>query len=76
MARGGGLWLSFSMRPQGGSPARPKRTASIGLDAELRKISRHGLIAIYEVGDIPFDIEAAILFFDLVSTRYGRSSNN
>ena len=29
------------------------------LDAELRKISRYGLIAIDEVGYIPFDTEAA-----------------
>lgn len=44
------------------------------LDAELRKISRTGLIVIDEVGYIPFDTEAANLFFQLVSTRYEKSS--
>lgn len=44
------------------------------LDAKLRKISRYGLIVIEEVGYIPFDTEAANLFFQLVSTRYQKSS--
>ena len=44
------------------------------LDAELRKISRYGLIVIDEVGYIPFEPEAANLFFQLVSTRYEKSS--
>ncbi|WP_176480437.1 ATP-binding protein, partial [Mycobacterium avium] len=44
------------------------------LDAELRKISRYGLVVIDEVGYIPFDTEAANLFFQLVSTRYEKSS--
>ena len=43
------------------------------LDAELRKISRYGLIVIDEVGYIPFDTEAANLFFRLISTRYEKS---
>jgi len=44
------------------------------LDTELRKIARYGLIVIDEVGYIPFDTEAANLFFQLVSTRYEKSS--
>lgn len=44
------------------------------LEIELRKISRYGLIVIDEVGYIPFDTEAANLFFQLVSTRYEKSS--
>ncbi|GAB37017.1 IS21-like element helper ATPase IstB [Gordonia otitidis] len=44
------------------------------LDAELKKISRIGLIVIDEVGYIPFDAEAANLFFQLVSSRYEKSS--
>jgi DNA replication protein DnaC len=44
------------------------------LDAELKKISRIGLIVIDEVGYIPFDTEAANLFFQLVSSRYEKSS--
>ena len=41
---------------------------------ELRKIARYGLIVIDEVGYIPFDTEAANLSFQLVSTRYEKSS--
>lgn len=44
------------------------------LDAELKTISRIGLIVIDEVGYIPFDAEAANLFFQLVSSRYEKSS--
>ncbi len=44
------------------------------LEAELRKISRYGLIVIDEVGYIPFDTQAVNLFFQLVSTRYEKSS--
>lgn len=40
------------------------------LDAELKKISRIGLIVIDEVGHICFDAEAANLFFQPVSSRY------
>ena len=42
------------------------------LDAELRKISRYGLIVIDEVGYIPFEADAANLFFQLISRRYER----
>ncbi|MDR1213306.1 MAG: IS21-like element helper ATPase IstB [Propionibacteriaceae bacterium] len=44
------------------------------LAAELRKAHRHGLIVIDEVGYLPFDAEAANLFFQLVTSRYERSS--
>ena len=44
------------------------------LEIELRKISRYGLIVIDEVGYIPFNTEAANPFFQLVSTRYEKSS--
>jgi DNA replication protein DnaC len=44
------------------------------LQAELRKISRYGLIVIDEVGYIPFDTEAVNLFFQLISTRNEESS--
>ena len=44
------------------------------LDDELRKISRFGLIVMDEVGYIPVDTEAADLLFQLVSTRYEKSS--
>lgn len=44
------------------------------LDEELEKIGRLPLIVVDEVGYIPFDPEAAALFFALVSNRYERSS--
>jgi DNA replication protein DnaC len=44
------------------------------LDEELEKIARMPLIIVDEVGYIPFDPEAAALFFALVSSRYERSS--
>jgi len=44
------------------------------LDEELERIGRLPLIVVDEVGYIPFDPEAAALFFALVSSRYERSS--
>ena len=44
------------------------------LDEELERIGRLPLIVVDEVGYIPFDLEAAALFFALVSSRYERSS--
>ena len=44
------------------------------LDAELKKIKRYKLIIIDEVGYIPFDTDAANLFFQLVATRYEQGS--
>lgn len=44
------------------------------LDAELKKIRRYKLIIIYEVGYIPFDTDAANLFFQLVASRYEQGS--
>ena len=44
------------------------------LDEELERLGRIPLIVVDEVGYIPFDPEAASLFFALVSTRYERSS--
>lgn len=40
------------------------------LEAELKKIRRHNSIIIDEVGYIPFDQEAANLFFQLIASRY------
>lgn len=45
-----------------------------GLQAELRKLLRYPLLVIDEVGYIPFEPEAANLFFQLVSSRYERAS--
>jgi DNA replication protein DnaC len=45
------------------------------LETELKKIRRYKLIIIDEVGYIPFDQDAANLFFQLIASRYeqGRS---
>ena len=44
------------------------------LQAELVKLGRYPLIVVDEVGYIPFEAEAANLFFQLVSSRYERAS--
>ena len=44
------------------------------LEAELKKIRRYKLIIIDEVGYIPFDHDAANLFFQLVASRYEEGS--
>jgi len=44
------------------------------LDDELERLGRIPLLIVDEVGYIPFDPEAASLFFALVSSRYERSS--
>ena len=44
------------------------------LQAELTRLARYPLLVIDEVGYIPFEAEAANLFFQLVSGRYERAS--
>ena len=44
------------------------------LDEELERLRRLPLVVVDEVGYIPFDPEAAALFFALVSSRYERAS--
>src|SRR5919198_4602816 len=44
------------------------------LQAELVRLGRSPLIVVDEVGYIPFEAEAANLFFQLVSSRYERAS--
>ena len=44
------------------------------LYAELQRLGRYPLLVIDEVGYIPFDAEAANLFFQLISARYERAS--
>ncbi len=44
------------------------------LQDELRRLGRYPLLVIDEVGYIPFEPEAANLFFRLVSNRYERAS--
>jgi DNA replication protein DnaC len=52
--------------------AEAKRQNS--LEAEIKKISLIPLIAVDEIGYIPFDPEAANLMFELVSSRYEKAS--
>ncbi len=44
------------------------------LDEELERLRRVPLVIVDEVGYIPFDPEAAALFFALISSRYERAS--
>src|SRR5829696_4093134 len=44
------------------------------LQTELTRLSRYPLLVVDEVGYIPFEPEAANLFFQLVSSRYERAS--
>ena len=44
------------------------------LATELTRLSRYGLIIVDEVGYIPFEQDAANLFFQLVSSRYEHAS--
>jgi DNA replication protein DnaC len=44
------------------------------LQAELVRLGRYPLLVVDEVGYIPFEAEAANLFFQLVSARYERAS--
>ncbi len=44
------------------------------LQAELARLGRYPLLVVDEVGYIPFEPEAANLFFQLVSSRYERAS--
>ena len=44
------------------------------LQDELKRLGRYPLLVIDEVGYIPFEPEAANLFFQLVSSRYERAS--
>ena len=44
------------------------------LHEELRRLGRYPVIVIDEVGYIPFEAEAANLFFQFISSRYERAS--
>ncbi len=44
------------------------------LQAELTRLGRYPLLVVDEVGYIPFEAEAANLFFQLVSARYERAA--
>jgi DNA replication protein DnaC len=44
------------------------------LHDELRRLGRYPLLVIDEVGYVPFEPEAANLFFQLIAARYERAS--
>ena len=76
-------WPSAPARPGTGSCSPPQsewvaRLADAHhagrLQAELVRLGRYPLLVIDEVGYIPFEPEAANLFFQLVSARYERAS--
>ncbi len=60
-------------RPNGSPDCKPHHTVG-KLRAELAKLRRYGLIIVDEVGYIPFEQDAANLFFQLVSSRYEHAS--
>jgi hypothetical protein len=57
-----------------GSPGSPTRTRAGRLANELARLRRCGLILVDEVGYLPFEDDAANLFFQLVSSRYEHAS--
>ena len=65
---------SCSPPPRNGSPGSPTPTTPAGCKTELVRLGRYPLLVIDEVGYIPFEPEAANLFFQLVSSRYERAS--
>ena len=76
-------WPSAPARPATGcsSPPPSQWVARLAdahtagrLQAELVRLGRYPLLVIDEVGYIPFEPEAANLFFQLVSSRYERAS--
>ena len=76
-------WRSGPAKPGTGSCSPPPPNGSTRLadahhagrlQAELIRLGRYPLLVIDEVGYIPFEPEAANLFFQLVSSRYERAS--
>jgi DNA replication protein DnaC len=68
-----GHWVQFATAAQW--VARLAEAHHAGrLQAELVRLGRYPLLVIDEVGYIPFEPEAAKLFFQLVSARYERAS--
>ena len=57
-----------------GRPPRRPPTTTGRLQEELRRLGSYPLLVVDEVGYIPFEPEAANLFFQLVASRYERAS--
>ena len=60
--------------PPNGSTGSPTPTTPAGCKPSCVRLGRYPLLVIDEVGYIPFEPEAANLFFQLVSSRYERAS--
>lgn len=73
-----GSLAPFGLREQVGDAGwitRLQAAHALGrLPAELKRLARYGLIIIDEVGYLPFEPEAANLFFQLVTSRYEHAS--
>ncbi len=65
---------SCSPPPPNGSPGSPKPTTPAASKPNSSGSGRYPLLVVDEVGYIPFEPEAANLFFQLVSSRYERAS--
>lgn len=63
-----------SRPPPTGSPGSPTPIAPASYPANLVRLRRYGLIIVDEVGYLPFEQDAANLFFQLVSSRYEHAS--
>ena len=61
-------------RRRSGSPGSPTPTTPAGCRPSCVRLGRYPLLVVDEVGYIPFEPEAANLFFQLVSSRYERAS--
>ena len=61
-------------RRRSGSTASPTPTTTVGCRTNCVRLGRYPLLIVDEVGYIPFEAEAANLFFQLVSSRYERAS--
>jgi hypothetical protein len=65
---------SCSPPHRSGWPGSPTAHHTGRLQVELVRLGRYPLLVVDEVGYIPFEPEAANLFFQLVSSRYERAS--
>ena len=57
-----------------GSGASPRPSGQDGWRRSWSDFAAHPLVIVDEVGYIPFDPDAAALFFSLISSRYERAS--
>jgi DNA replication protein DnaC len=68
-----GYRVAFATAPERVNRLAAAKRAS-RLDEELERLRRIPLLIVDEVGYIPFDPDAAALFFALISSRYERAS--